>query len=224
MEEWLSPFYKTTQDFKRWSQVTVMSKTISPLVGVGRHSAPDLGFHYGDSLVLLISPALTLDHYHHPSYFNSPYYFSFWASCPRTLVCPLLCSFSTPPPGSSRGWFFHTAECSAWVWSLRALPAQPSSSSAPTASLSQNSFLLFRTYNCLNDWFTSCWYPAPTWMSFLWDIDSILDPSRVSGTRCEVKSVCWFQNEQVRINGLGILIITIAFKLFRRVSCFIAFI
>lgn len=169
MEEWLSPFYKTTQDFKRWSQVTVMSKTISPLVGVGRHSAPDLGFHYGDSLVLLISPALTLDHYHYPSYFNSPYYFSFWASCPQTLVCPLLCSSSTPPPGSSRGWLFHTAECSAWVWSLRALPAQPSSSSAPTASLSLNSFLLFRTYNCLNDWFTSCWYPAPTWMSFLWD-------------------------------------------------------
>lgn len=163
MEEWLSPFYKTTQDFKRLSQVTVMSKTISPLFGVGRHSDPDLGFHYCDSLILLISPALTLDHYHHPSYFNSSYYFSFWVYCPRTLVCSLFCSSSTPPSGSSWGWLFHTAESSAWVWSLRALPAQPQQLlSTYCISLSLNYFLLFRTYNCLNDWFASFWYSAPT--------------------------------------------------------------
>lgn len=120
MEEWLSPFYKTTQDFKRWSQVTVMSKkkTISPLVGVGRHSAHDLGFHYGDSLVLLISPALTLDHYHHPSYFNSPYYFSFWASCPRTLVCPLsvlpALLLLAPLKGGSFTWRSAQLECDLW--------------------------------------------------------------------------------------------------------------
>lgn len=165
-----------------------------------------LRFPYCDSLILLsFQPYLwTITATHHtPVALIS---FSFRISHHSTAMCALSSA------SSSQEWCFHEAESQASV-----ISESPSSTSLAVPTASFLLFVLFYLLEFITVYRVDLFLSGP---HLLFErnvlrtvINSILDYSSVSGTRCEVK-VWWLQNKLVRITGLGIFITTISFKSF----------